>query len=440
MVVKRSRQSGGGEASAGASAAAAAPEEAAGWRNGEHGEDGSDRGTAARRARNSDPRDMEEGARRGLAEPGGSGIAASQLTTEELLRLRTSGQAGLKSDDGARGLPAQQQHKPHQLQQQQLDHRPAGTLSYEEDLEEQGGDEGEDVFEGDGAFVENARNFRDCGASSSEEDEEDNEMGEGGCGRDGQWRGARRGLGATGASGVVEGFEQQSQLAGGLGPCYGPCYVAKRALPEGDMTVHWTMTSRVSSRQRLEERCIDQFTGTLMLGGRRVGAITVAKISPELLNRSLPLHTATKILESHSEELGELAQIFDLSRGQLLSSVRCEVGNRAEISPGPGCACIYIISVEVDRSCRGLGLGLLMVDDACAKIADARSLTILRPAPLADDSQSSSSVTRGANKLRRYYGLLGFRELSDDYVARWGGHPAPTIFDVCPHFAQHGEP
>jgi len=125
-----------------------------------------------------------------------------------------------------------------------------------------------------------------------------------------------------------------------------------------------------------------------------------------------------------------LSCVFD-DAGYIEEGVKNDVGGRHEIAVGG--TMIYINHVKVKEDFRGLGLGLYMVDEACRKINGRMSLTILRPAPISSSGLAPKERKRAIRKLRAYYGLLDFRALGEDYIARWNGYESASLQTVCPH-------
>ena len=122
-----------------------------------------------------------------------------------------------------------------------------------------------------------------------------------------------------------------------------------------------------------------------------------------------------------------------LELGDIKNSVRCDVGERGEICQGTK---LYISKAIVKPEFRGLGLGLYMIDEACRKINDGMSLTIICPSPLDEDGRPlgcGREQSGAIKKLRGHYSKLGFADLGDNSMARWNGYRSLNLRHVCPY-------
>jgi len=138
------------------------------------------------------------------------------------------------------------------------------------------------------------------------------------------------------------------------------------------------------------------------------------------------------VTAAHSGDLMQFFSLFD-SDYYVRDHVVCEVGPYDEIGV---CSILFIDSIKIFEKFQGLGLGLYLVDEACRKINDHMSLTALCPSPLSRDYTTFQESEKGMVKLRKYFALLNFKPLGDNFLARWSESsesPALDLDKVCPH-------
>ena len=199
--------------------------------------------------------------------------------------------------------------------------------------------------------------------------------------------------------------------------------------------MEWSMTSSLDSRTSMEDIGVDRWYGKLkyhsMEDDKTIGRIECTKLD---LRGSVRPSDWFEVFDCHSDELQALhSEAFDEDEIRY-DNITNDVGDASEISQGTK---LYIDRIIItDSAFRGLGLGLFMLDEADRKINDRMSLCILCPASVDQDGQADKldkEWKEAHQKLRKYYGLLGFRSLGKTYVARWNGYLHPPLAKVCPH-------
>lgn len=93
-----------------------------------------------------------------------------------------------------------------------------------------------------------------------------------------------------------------------------------------------------------------------------------------------------------------------------------------------GMPIFFISDLFVDPGFRGTGLGLMLLDRACRRVADSFGLVVVFLRDYTDE------------RLPTYLGLLGFSFLAPGFLVRRHGHgksPPPRLEEVCPFLPAH---
>jgi ribosomal protein S18 acetylase RimI-like enzyme len=212
-------------------------------------------------------------------------------------------------------------------------------------------------------------------------------------------------------------------------------YTPKRDMPNARFSIKWSMESSLDSRRSLEDAGIDSWYGTLSFYScdddkdLSIGRIKAYKIAGCGI---LSQDDYNYVFDCHSDELAEFATLFDEFDG-FKEDIVNEVGDRYEICQGTK---LYVTKLLIQPEYRGLGLGLYMIDEACRKINDSISLTVLCPASLDNEGHPNKlgdEWMAAHRKLKAYYKLIGMVPLGEKFVARWNGNFYPKLYQVCPH-------